>query len=126
MDLSQIAEGNEDQIPVYEANENNYHGEEIRNLPLKNLGRGPAAPHKHLFGSTCGTKRAQEEKCEERSFVNLNFKSLVSEAFATGNRINTGRSDRPGESPLILVSVTIYVSKLSINEFVNKRAVLSF
>ena len=36
-------EGNEDQNPVHEANKNDHHEERIRNLPLKNLERGPAA-----------------------------------------------------------------------------------
>ena len=60
-------EGNEGQIPVYETNENDYHEEETRDLPLKDLGRGPAAPQRHLFCSTCGTTRAQEKKREERN-----------------------------------------------------------
>ena len=77
MDLSQIAERNKDQIPVHEANENDHHEEEIRNLPLKNLECGPAAPQRHLFGSTCGTKRAQERICEGRNFVYLNSTLFV-------------------------------------------------
>ena len=76
VELPQIMEGNEDQNPVHEANENDHHEEGIRNLPLKNLECGPAAPHRHLSGSTCGTKLAQKEKCKGRNFVNLNSKFL--------------------------------------------------
>lgn len=77
VDTSQIVEGNEDQIPVHGANENDLHEEEIRNPPLKNLECGPAAPQRHLFGSTCGTKRAQERICEGRNFVYLNSTLFV-------------------------------------------------
>ena len=76
VELSQIMERNEDQNPVHEANENDHHEEGIRNLPLKNLECGPAAPLRHPFGSTCGTKLAQEKKCKGRNFYNLNSNLL--------------------------------------------------
>ena len=76
VDLSQAAKGIEAQNPVHEANEDDHHEEEIRNLPLKNLECGPAAPHRHLFGSTCGKKLAREKKCKGRNFVNLNSNLL--------------------------------------------------
>ena len=66
-------EGNEDQNPVREANENNHYEEEFRNLPLKNLERGPAAPHIHLSGSTCGTKLAQKRNVKKEIFVKQKF-----------------------------------------------------
>ena len=49
VDLSQAAKGKEAQNPVHEANEDDYHEEEIRDLPLNNLECGPAAPRRHLL-----------------------------------------------------------------------------